>query len=133
MWVIRERFTPLALAIRRFWANNAIDMIAPPIFRPEITSAIRNAVYRRDISGNDGRLALQRALNWQILIAKDSNNLQLRAYEFATTLNRPRAYDAQYLAVAELLGCEFWTADEPLINSLQGRLPWVHWIGDYEP
>jgi hypothetical protein len=24
---------------------------------------------------------------------------------------------------------EFWTADEVLINSLQGRFPWVKWIG----
>jgi len=24
--------------------------------------------------------------------------------------------------------CEFWTADEVLINSLQGRFAWVKWI-----
>ena len=37
-----------------------------------------------------------------------------------------------YLALAKICDCEFWTADEVLIDSLQGRLPWVKWIGkDY--
>jgi predicted nucleic acid-binding protein len=133
MWLIPERFTPLALEIRRVWASNAIEMIAPPIFRPEMTSVIRKAVHLRFISADDGTVALQKTLNWPILITQDSNDLQRQAYDLATTFKRPRAYDAQYLAVAQMIGCEFWTADERLINSLQGKLPWVRWIGDYQP
>lgn len=37
-----------------------------------------------------------------------------------------------YLALANISDCEFWTADEVLIDSLQGKLPWVRCIGkDY--
>jgi predicted nucleic acid-binding protein len=130
-WVIHERFTRSALSIRRNWANSTVQLIAPPIFRPEVTSAIRKAVHRRLVSPQDGRRALQRALSWEVFVTQDSDDLQREAYDIATAFDRPSAYDAQYLAVAQAAGCEFWTADKRLTNALQGRLPWVQWIGDY--
>ena len=42
----------------------------------------------------------------------------------------PGPDDAQYWAVAEQLGCGFWTADERLFNIAQPTLPWVKWVGD---
>jgi predicted nucleic acid-binding protein len=38
-------------------------------------------------------------------------------------LNRAAAYDSFYLAVAESLGCELWTADQRLSKAVD--LPWV--------
>jgi len=131
-WVIGERFTPSALAIRRQWIEDDVEMIVPPIFRPEVTSAIRLAVYRRDVTPDHGRRALDHYLRWPVFLVDDSDDLQRRAYDIATAFDRPRAYDAQYLAVAQSGGCEFWTGDERLIDSLRGRLPWAHWIGDYQ-
>jgi predicted nucleic acid-binding protein len=52
-----------------------------------------------------------------------------RGLALATQFNRPTAYDAQYLAVAERLGCDFWTADERLYNAVNTQLAWVHWLG----
>ena len=40
--------------------------------------------------------------------------------------------DAHYLALAQNLGCDLWTDDQRLINSLAGRLPSLKWIGDYQ-
>jgi predicted nucleic acid-binding protein len=54
-----------------------------------------------------------------------------RAYELATQFNRPTAYDSQYLAVAERLNCEFWTADQRLFNAAHEQLPWVKWVGNF--
>jgi predicted nucleic acid-binding protein len=45
-------------------------------------------------------------------------------------LNRPTAYDAQYLALAERLACDFWTADERLFNAASQQLPYVKWVGN---
>ena len=42
--------------------------------------------------------------------------------------NRPEAYDTQYLAVAEREGCEFWTTDSRLYNSVHHTLPWVQLV-----
>lgn len=55
-----------------------------------------------------------------------------RAFEIAVQFNRPTAYDSQYLAVAERLECEFWTADERLFNAVNQQLAWVKWIGNFK-
>lgn len=60
-----------------------------------------------------------------------SDALLLRAYELATQLSRPTAYDAQYLAVAERFQCDFWTADERLFNAVSNSLTWVKWLGNF--
>ena len=52
-----------------------------------------------------------------------------KGWELAHEFNRPRAYDTAYLALAQLLGCELWTADERLYNAVQGKLAWVKWVG----
>ena len=44
-------------------------------------------------------------------------------------LSLPATYDAHYLALAEWLGGEFWTADGPLARTVQPVLPWVHLVG----
>ncbi len=41
------------------------------------------------------------------------------------------SYDAHYLALAEHLGCEFWTADKRLHNAVHEKLPWVRGLGDF--
>jgi len=38
------------------------------------------------------------------------------------------SYDAYYLALAEQLGAEFWTADRRLSRAVQSHLDWVHLI-----
>jgi len=60
-------------------------------------------------------------------------DLHNRAWQLATQLNRPTAYDAHYLALAKILDCEFWTADQRLVNAAQSTLPWVHWLGEFSP
>lgn len=50
------------------------------------------------------------------------NMLLKQAFALAGHFNRPTAYDAQYLAVAERLGCEMWTNNERLDNSVKHEL-----------
>ena len=61
----------------------------------------------------------------------DDNALLQSAYEIAAQFNLPRAYDAQYLALAERLNRDFWTADETLYNSIHSRFNRIQWLGDF--
>lgn len=59
--------------------------------------------------------------------------LLTEAYELAVRFNRPRAYDSQYMALADRLQCDFWTADERLVNSVQAQFSRIHWLGNWTP
>jgi predicted nucleic acid-binding protein len=47
-------------------------------------------------------------------------------------LAQTKAYDAFYLAVAEKMEAELWTADRHLSNRCRNDLglEWVHWINE---
>ena len=49
--------------------------------------------------------------------------------ELAHRFGIPAAYDAHYLALAEVEKCELWTADERLWNAVRSEVDWVRWIG----
>ncbi len=46
--------------------------------------------------------------------------------ELAIQYNLPATYDPHYLAFALREDCEYWTADNRLLNAVKGKLPWVH-------
>jgi len=53
------------------------------------------------------------------------------ALRWAVRLRQKAAYDGFYLAAAEQLGAEFWTADQSLCNhARQAGATWVHWLGE---
>ena len=56
-----------------------------------------------------------------------------RAWEIAAAYSFATVYDATYLALAELRGCEFWTADERLFNRVKDTLTFVKWLQSHIP
>ncbi|MFZ5634592.1 MAG: type II toxin-antitoxin system VapC family toxin [Bacillota bacterium] len=54
-----------------------------------------------------------------------------RAWKISRYFDFPTLYDAAFLAVAEIIAertgetCEYWTADEKLVNQLNGRREYV--------
>lgn len=54
-------------------------------------------------------------------------NLVKRARQF----NKPQIYDSLYAALAELRGCEFWTADKRFYDAVKSRLPFVKYLTQY--
>ena len=59
-----------------------------------------------------------------------------RAWKISCYYDLPTLYDAAFLAVVEEIrdrtgqSCEFWTADERLINSLQGKKEYVSFLNE---
>ena len=126
--VVRESFSDRALDLWQNWIESGVEPIAPPIFPFEVSSVVRNKYVRNELTAEEAERAfnLFTRLNFIVLT---SETLLKEAWDIAKELGLPTLYDTTYLALAKLCNCEFWTADEVLINSLQGKFSWVKWIG----
>lgn len=132
-WIFPEDLSDEASYLRRRWRADEVTLVAPQLFPAEVTSIIRERAFRGELSSAQADAVLERALRWPVSLSAPDPTLQRTALEFASRFNHPKAYDAQYLALADLLDCELWTGDRRLVNSLQGALPWVKWVGDFQP
>ena len=51
--------------------------------------------------------------------------VSIQAMQIAHQFNLLATYDAHYLALAHIEGCECWTADKRLWNVVKEKLTWV--------
>jgi len=122
--VLDETGSEAAHTLWAAWIAQDAEIIAPCHLIFEATSVIRNHIYRRNISAAAGQAAFDALLAQGIKLIHP-NGLETRAWELARQHNRPTAYDANYLAVAEYAGCALWTADDRLYKAVHDALPWV--------
>ena len=83
---------------------------------------------RGDMTLADARLAFG-AIFAKVTVRKPEPAVALRALEVADKLGLRASYDAHYLALAEHLGVELWTADDRFWNAAKGSFPWMRWVG----
>jgi predicted nucleic acid-binding protein len=109
------------------WLTAGNPLYAPTLWLYELTSAFNKAVHTEAITVAEGLRALHLAqqLNVQ-LIAPDEAQIR-RAYECTRQLDRATAYDSFYLALAESLSAELWTADKRLYYA--ANRSWLRLIG----
>ena len=62
---------------------------------------------------------------------RDEPSLHARALQISSRLRQGAVYDAHYLALADILGCEYWTADESFYRAVAFSAQSVHWIGEF--
>lgn len=120
----------VAEALLEKWQREQTTLIAPALFAFEVTSSLRRLVYLEEITAGEGERAFEQFLKLDIRLSRQRGIYPL-AWRLAKRFNRPRAYDAAYLALAQLRGCDFWTADERLYNAVRHEMEWVKWLGDY--
>lgn len=100
---------------------------APVLWNYEMANAITKAVHFKQILETEGNLALKHALAMPVQLITPDVEQSLLAYSWSMKLLRASVYDCYYLALAETLGAEFWTADKKLFNALESlRLSWFH-------
>jgi predicted nucleic acid-binding protein len=108
----------------REWHETGRSVVAPTLLYYEISDAMRRYVVHGELLPHEATEALQAALGLDITLYGDAG-LHRRALELADHHALPAAYDAHYLALAETLGAEFWTADRRLVSAVGPALPWV--------
>ena len=131
-FVIRllESADPSSAAIRLWtgWHEAECPVVAPTLLYYEVTNALRRYVAQGELLPQEAAELLDVALRLDIALYGDAE-LHRRALKLAEILSLPAAYDAHYLALAERMGAEFWTADRRLVGMVQEAMPWVRLLG----
>lgn len=117
-----------AVKLWQEWHETGRSVVAPTLLYYEINNAMHRYVVHGELLPEEAAEALEATLKLDITLYED-DGLHRRALELADHFDLPATYDAHYLALAERLGAEFWTADRRLVKAVGTALPWVHKVG----
>jgi predicted nucleic acid-binding protein len=126
--VLPEPDSDLAQAQWQTWTEAGVEIISPDLFVYETTSVLRNRVYRKEITQSEADEA-RRILESLDISHHQPARIRESGWDLARHLNRPTAYDAFYLALAQEESSAFWTGDRRLYNAVKDQLKWVHVLG----
>ena len=128
-WVLLEEHSAEAAQLLISWEEQGVDLVAPSWYACEVSNVIFQR-YRSGIaSAEQARSALIELL--RLVPVRDYEPAAaIRALDLATKFRQRTTYDARYLALAELLDCELWTADQRFWTATSRAFPNVRWIGE---
>jgi predicted nucleic acid-binding protein len=89
------------------------DLVAPPLMRSEALSVLHQLVRRTELSEADADVALTR-LEAAPIRREEPEGLARTAWKIADDLGWAKTYDAEYVALAQLLDCRLLTIDRRL-------------------
>jgi len=113
----------------REWQEQEVELVVPTLWHYEYVSTLRKALVLNMISSEEVSEALQNIFSLGIIDFQPTIHLHQKAMEWASRLNQTVAYDAAYLALAEHLNSDFWTADTKLFKAADNEgLTWVRLI-----
>ena len=110
--------------------DNHVTMIAPPFFESEVDTAVRKRVFAGRLTPADGKQAFKYLDQFSVQVIS-SKPIRQRAREIAEEFSQRTVYDSVYAALAELRGCELWTADKQFYDAVKGKLKFVKFLPDY--
>ena len=129
-WLVTEDLSDKALALLASWNAESVRMAAPSLIRFEVANVIHRKIARGNIGPTSAIEHMTRLLALPIEL-RDMPELHARAIELAGELRQGAAYDTHYLALAEILECDMWTADGRLYRSAGRGTDRVRWIGEF--
>lgn len=131
-WVFDEPNSDIAQALLAEWINKGTKIIAPSLLAYEVANVLYKNVRKGEITLKQAKLALTKILLSELKINFSPDpDLGVQALELADRYKLSAAYDPHYLALAEREGCEFWTADLRMRNTIGGKIDWVRYLSDY--
>ena len=130
-WLVKEKYSDQALAIAQTWNSQDIRPAAPYLMPVEVANALYRRVAQGELAAEAAAHRIESLLSSGIEL-HETPYLHSRALELASQLCQGAVYDAHYVALAETLDCDLWTADEKFFRAACSVADNVHWIGDLE-
>lgn len=127
-WVAEELDSAEAVSLYREWTERAELLIAPPIFRPEVTNVLHQKIRRGELSLGTAIEALDVVCD--AVSIHEPEGLYIDALSIAQAIGVGATYDPLYLALAEAERCDLWTADRRFVQAVGYRSARVRWLGE---
>jgi predicted nucleic acid-binding protein len=127
-WLFAESDSPAAILLCLQWVRQGLQPTAPSWFFCEVANVTMRRVRAQAVSLADAQQGVREMARF-VAVRHVDPSLSARAIELAIQFGQGAVYDAHYLALAEQLSCEFWTADERLWQATHPTLAWVKWLG----
>lgn len=127
-WVTNEHDSPEAVSLYQAWTNQSEFVIAPPIFRSEVTNVLHRKIRRGELDFANAVNAVESL--FAAVSIQEPASLYTDALSIARAIDVSAAYDSIYLALAEVERCDLWTADKRFARAVGYKSPRVRWIGE---
>jgi len=102
-------------------------VVAPTLLKYELVNSVYQAVKHKTLDDSAARTVIESMFDLPITYF-DDEHLHVTALEVSVRFGIRAAYDAHYVALAQHLGAELWTADKRLYNAVHQQLDFVHLV-----
>lgn len=109
-WIVKEEDSALADDLAEQWFAEEVLVLAPSLLMFELTNALYQQIRSGDLDIDAVEMAINRVRALPVQFV-ESDHLTRRTLEFTSLLGQGAIYDSVYLALAESLECDLWTAD----------------------
>jgi predicted nucleic acid-binding protein len=122
-------YSPQAVVKINHWQQTGTSLFVPTLWIYEVMSGMRKSVVAKVVSAEQAEQALDLIFALPIEPVPPMLQTCSNIFHWAIRLNHSQVYDATYLALAEQLDADFWTADKRLVNrAKQLNLSWVYLV-----
>jgi predicted nucleic acid-binding protein len=127
-WIFAEVDSPVANLLRAQWVRQGLQPTAPNWLLCEVANIVLRRVREETVAFPDAQQDFKELVRF-IAVRQVDSSLFTRAIEIALQFGQGAVYDAHYLALAEQLDCEYWTADTQFWQAVRSDIDRVKWLG----
>ena len=129
--LVPEPVSHIAEEIWNVWMANEVRIAVPAVFVGELANAMHRSIVEGETTLDSGIEGTEEMLRMDIEIY-DLTPLTRRALQIASLIRQGAVYDSYYLALAESLDCELWTADDRFQRAASAHSNRVRSLAEYK-
>ncbi|MFN8559935.1 MAG: type II toxin-antitoxin system VapC family toxin [Dehalococcoidia bacterium] len=128
-WALDEPDSAAARTLLAEWSAGATQPVAPPVLAYDLANVLFQQVRRGMFTLDDAERLLSDLLDLVVIVPFEREDV-VEALRIADQQLQRTAYDSQYAALAQRLGCDYWTADDEFYAVIVAAMPFAHRLGE---